>query len=102
MRPRERPAADLGVEDESLRQDRLEVHGRLPVPELAHVEVARHAVDALVGVEPAEEDVARRLHQPLALDDALAAVRERARAQERLEDGRARLLDLEEEWVGLV
>ena len=53
-------------------------------------------------MQPAEEDVARRLHQPLALDDALAVVRVLALAEVRLEHRRLRLLDLEEERVVVV
>ena len=52
---------------------RLDVGRALPVPQLAHVEVAALAVEP-VDALPAEEDVAGRLHQPLALDDALAVV----------------------------
>ena len=80
---------------------RLEVRGDLPVPELADVEVALHAVDAL-GPDPAEEDVARRLEQPLALHDALSVVGVPALARVRLEHRRLRLLDLEEQRVGVV
>ena len=64
----ERPAGGLRVEDETPRHDRVEVDGRFPVPELAAVEVARVAVEAGDPVPP-EEDVAGRLHEPLALDD---------------------------------
>ena len=51
----------------------------LPVGELAHVEVAGLPVDALRRL-PAEEDVARRLHQALSVDHALALVLERVPA----------------------
>ena len=51
---------------------------------------------------PAEEDVARRLHQPLAGDDALAAVAVLALADESLQHRRLRLLDLQEQRVFVV
>ena len=79
--------------------DRFQVDRGLPVPELADVEVARAAVEALRVADPAEEDVARGLHQPLALDDALAVVRVLALPEHRLEHRRLRLLDLEEERI---
>ena len=45
----------------------------LRVPELAEVEVSLDAVEARVRIQPSIE-VARRLHQPLALDDPLPVV----------------------------
>ena len=53
-------------------------------------------------MDPAEHRVARRLHQPLALDDALAVVAELALAEERLEHRRLRLLHLQEERIVVV
>ena len=50
----------------------LDLGGALPVLQLADVEVARLAVEPGVHVQPAEEDVAGRLHQALTGDDALA------------------------------
>ena len=55
-----------------------------------------------VVVDPAEHHVARRLHQPLALDHALAVVGELALAEERLEHRRLRLLHLQEQRVLVV
>ena len=52
--------------------------------------------------DPAEHHVARGLHQPLALDHALAVVRELALAEERLEHRRLRLLHLQEQRVVVV
>ena len=72
----------------------------LPVPQLPHVVVAGgRPVDRGVDVEPAEEDVARRLHQALALDDALPVVRPRRRPFGPLEHRRLGLLDLEEQRI---
>ena len=51
----------------------VDVGGALPVAQLAHVEVADLAVDAGDSL-PAEEDVAGRLHQPLAGDHSLPVV----------------------------
>ena len=81
----QRPAADAGVDRQALRRQRLDFGRALPVPELAHVEVALPPVDADRRA-PAEEAVARGLHQPLALDHPPAVVvgscwpRRRARA----------------------
>ena len=50
-------------------------------------------------MQPTEHHVARRLHQPLALDHPLAVVGELGLAEERLEHGRLRLLRLKEERV---
>ncbi len=74
---------------------------RLRVPQLADVEVALDAVGG-VDLDPAEHDVARRLRQALALDDPLAAVRELAAAEERLQHRRLGLLELEEQRVLVV
>ena len=52
---------------------RLDVGRALPVPQLAHVEVARPC-RRCPRRAPAEEDVAGRLHQPLPLDHPLAVV----------------------------
>ena len=82
---RERPAAHSGEDLEAARENRVEVRRRLPVPQLADVEVALLAVEALRVANPAEEDVARRLHHPLALDHPLAVVVELALAEVRLE-----------------
>src|SRR5436190_12985255 len=102
MRTRECPATRLCVEHEPAWQDGLEVERDLPVPELADVEVASLVVEAAISPHPAEEDVARRLHQPLPLDDALAVMAELALPQVRLEHGNLRLLDLEEQRVVVV
>ena len=54
------------------------------------------------GLDPAEHDVAGGLREPLALDDALAVLGERALAQERLEHRRLRLLELQEQRIVVV
>ena len=73
----------------------------LRVPELADVEVALDAVRG-VDLDPAEHDVARRLREALALDHPLAAVRELAVTEERLQDRRLGLLELEEQRIVVV
>ena len=98
MRLGQRPAAELGVLDHRARLHRLDQGRALRVPELAQVEVALDAVDP-GRVQPAEHDVARSLHQPLALDHALAVVGELALAEERLEHRGLRLLRLQEQRV---
>src|SRR5438034_5408489 len=102
MGPRERSRTLGRVEGESFRQRGLDVERDLPVPELAHVEVPRPAVEVLLGVNPAEEDVARGLHETLSLHHTLTVVREAARAEQRLEYRRLRLFHLEEKGIVLV
>src|SRR3954463_12730552 len=93
--------AEPAVELHARRQHGLYLRRGLPVPELADVEVTTLAVDACAP-QPAEEDVARRLHEALTLDDALALVAELALVRERLEHRGACLLGLEEQRIGLV
>ena len=59
----------------------------------------RRPVHALVDVQPAEEDVAHRLHRALAGDDALTCVLVRAVADVLLEHRCLRLLDLHDHRV---
>ena len=89
-------AAQLAVARQALGRHRLD-HGRaLHVAQLADVELAA----PLAGPgDPAQERVARRLHQPLALHDPLALVLVLARARVRREHRRAGLLDLQEQRV---
>src|SRR3954454_16970462 len=68
--PCQRPAADAGVDLEALWRQIVDVDRALPVPELADVEVPLLVVRPARG-KPAEQDVARGLHEPLALHDAL-------------------------------
>src|SRR5207247_10751197 len=68
---------------------------------LPHVELALRPARA-GHADPAEEDFAGGLHQPLSLDHALPVVCEAALAGERLEDRRQGLLDLQEQGILLV
>src|SRR3954454_13722551 len=52
MRAGERPTARLRVKLEPPRQDRLEIDGGLPVPEMPDVEVALEAVEAALVADP--------------------------------------------------
>ena len=70
----------------------------LGVPQLAEVEVAIDHIETL-RAEPAQQDVALGLHQPLALDHTLAVVVEGALAEIRLQHRRLGLLRLEEERI---
>ena len=79
----------------------LDLGRTLAVPELTDVEVARRAVEPVRPL-PAEQDVARRLHQALALDDPLPVVLVPARAEVRLEDRGLGLLDLHQQRVVVV
>ena len=96
------PAARLPVRGRARGDGCLDGERALPVLELADVEVAWLPVEAGADVLPAEEDVAGRLHQALAGDDPLAAVRVLALADESLQHRRLRLLDLQEQRVLLV
>ena len=102
MGAREGPATGAPVGGRPGRQRCLDCEGALPVLQLPAVEVARLAVETRSDVLPAEEDVARRLHQPLARDDPLAAVGVLALAHEPLQHGRLRFLELEEQRIGVV
>ena len=90
----ERPRAQLPVGQQVRLVHRVDVHGPLPVAQLAPVERA-----ALRPVAPAEEDVAGRLGEALAGHHALALVLIAAALQVRLEYGAAGLLDLEEQHI---
>jgi hypothetical protein len=59
-------------------------------------------VEVAVGLDPAEEDVARGLHQLLALDHTPAVAAELTPEGWRLEHRRLCLLDLQEQGVVLV
>src|SRR6266852_925490 len=99
MRTCECPAACSGIRSEASWQDRLDVDRGLPVPELADVEVVRAAVELFLRVNPAEEDVARGLHQALTHHDSLPVCRERTSPEQWFEHRWLRLLDLEKERV---
>src|SRR5262249_2969404 len=98
----ERPSAHLPVGSRSGRLRGFECERAFPVLEVTHVEVALLPVEARGCVLPAKEDVARRLHQTLAGDDALTAVCVFALAEELLKHRTLRLLHLEEERVSVV
>jgi len=69
----EGPAAHLAVDGQTHRREGFDLDRSLPVPELAHIEVAFLFVHP-EGREPAQEDVAGGLHQPLPLHHPLAMV----------------------------
>jgi hypothetical protein len=94
----ERPAAHLAVVAQLGRVHLLDRRRCLGVPQLAHVVVA--AAVRVVGMQPAEQHVARRLHQPLAVDDPAALVGLLGAGGVGLEHRPLRLLDLEHERVG--
>src|SRR3954452_1957214 len=98
VRACERPRARPPVERQLRDAVGLHLGGALHVAELPPVEVPRD-VESL---RPAEEDVARRLHHPLTLDDSLSVVTVATLRQVILQDRRRRLLDLEEQGVLLV
>ena len=91
-------AQSLGVHPQPSFGHGLDERGCLAVPQLADVEVTGDAVGAR-GADPAQHDVAGRLHQPLPLHDPLAVVGEPAPAEEPLEHRRLGLFDLQEEGI---
>src|SRR5258708_40023543 len=97
MRPSQRPAAKIHVFDELGRFHAVETDGGLNVPQLPEIEVSSEVV-----ARPPKEEVAGRLEQPLPADHALAVIVESALAEMRLQNGRLRLLVLEDESVVLV
>src|SRR5436190_17237307 len=99
MRTRERPAAHLAVDRHPVREHLLDLGRRLPIAQLTAVVIPLTTALLLVDTQPAEEDVARRLHPPLPDDDTLAVVFEFARPRVFLEHRRLRFLDLEEEQI---
>ena len=101
MSASQREAARPRVDFEALGIQGLDLDRALSVPELAPVEVPRAAVHSHRR-QPSEEDVAGRLHQPLAAHHALAVVLVAARARVWLQDRVVRLLELEEQRVVVV
>ncbi|MCY1516800.1 hypothetical protein D9M68_514540 [compost metagenome] len=92
MRPRQHPAAQRGVAAEDLGIHQFKLGRQLHVAQLAHVEVPPERP-----LGPAQEQVAGRLHQALALDHAAPLVR-RLRPLEETRHHRARgFLDLQEQ-----
>src|SRR4051794_39066730 len=96
---RERLAAQRRVELQSLAVHALDLGRSLAVPELAHVEVPRLPVHDPAAADPAEQDVAGRLHQALPLHDPAALVAVAHPTREWRDHGGPGLLDLEEERV---
>ena len=90
MGARERPSALAGVEREPRRRHHFDHRRALHVAKLAPVEVAV----GLRPLGPAEVDVARSLHHPLPLHDALSRVLVATLGQVILEHRGRRLLDL--------
>jgi hypothetical protein len=89
---------NLAVRREPDRHHAAGLERALAVAELAYVEVAAPAVDAGRPL-PAEEDVARGLHQPLADDDPLAGVAVLGRRVEPFQHRGLGLLRLQDERV---
>src|SRR5215207_5553742 len=90
----QRPAADAGIQDQFAGRQALHLHRALHVSQLTPVEIA-----AAWATEPAEKDVARGLHQPLARDDTVSMVPVGALREERFEHRSLCLLDLEEQRI---
>ena len=102
MRAGQGRTAQPPVGDQLLRRHGIDLGRALPVAQLADVVVARAAVEVLGRAQPAEEDVARGLHEALTLDDALTGVPVVARAEERLVHRWLGFLDLQEERIAVV
>src|SRR5215211_4312111 len=97
VRPGQRPAAEAGIDDQFIGRHALDVSRAFHVLQLAPVEVASSRA-----TKPAEEDVARGLHQPLAGHDAVSVVLVSVGLDVGLEYRGTGLLDLEEQGVILV
>ena len=102
MRAGQGRTAQPPVRDQLLRRHGIDLGRALPVAQLADVVVARAAIEVLGRGQPAEEDVARGLHEALTLDDALTGVPVVARAEERLVHRWLGFLDLQEEGIAVV
>jgi hypothetical protein len=102
VRPGQRPAAQRAVHLQPFRAKQGDLDGEFPVPQLPDVEVPGPPVQACLGALPAQEDVGRRLHQPLAGDHSLALVGILAGADEPAEHRRLCLLDLQEQRISFV
>src|SRR5262245_5611142 len=94
----ERPTAEPRILLQVGRRHGLDLRAALRIPELPYVEVTRNALGVRLA-DPAEEDVARGLDQPLALDDPLSVVGVCALAEVRLQDRACGLFRLHEERV---
>ena len=94
----QRPATQVRIAAHPCGLHRLDVGRPLAVPQLPDVVVPGDAVQP-VGPDPAQQDVARRLHQALTLDDPLSVAGVLVLAQERLQHGGLGLLDLQEQRV---
>src|SRR5580765_1551058 len=92
MGARERTSAQLPIACERLLLDQLADRAKPPVLQLAHIELTLRC--GVLG--PAQEHVAGRLHEPLALDHALALMAVEFRG-EPLEHGLARFRYLQEQ-----
>src|SRR5918994_2135550 len=97
VRPCQRPAAQAGIDDQLVGRHAPDVGRALHILELAPVEVAPFRA-----AKPAEEDVARGLHQPLSGHDAVSVVFVGVCRNVALKHRGSRLLDLEEQGVVLV
>src|SRR6188472_3294582 len=107
MCARQRPAAQRGVDLHALDVESLDLCGALAVPELPNVELtfvyaAKPLAHQPRARQPAEEDVACRLHELLSFDDPPALVTEALVTGIGFEHRRPCLFHLEEEWVLLV
>ncbi len=86
------------IPPQPLRAHLVDRCGVLPVPELAEVVIGWATVGFRLRVaRPAEEDVARGLHELLAFDHTPTRVLELARTEVRLEDRRRGFLELQEQ-----
>src|SRR5215213_6887466 len=97
VRPSQRPAAEERIDYQLVGRHALAVSRAFHVFHLAPVEVA-----SCRAAKPAEEDVARGLHQPLAGHDAVPVVLVGAGLDVALQYRGTGLLDLEEQGVILV
>ena len=101
VRSGQRPAAHPGVERQPGRCHVVDGGRTLPVPELADVVVARHAVDPRMRPQPSRMSLAACMRRwPATTRSPWLVIR--ALAEKRFEHRRLRLLDLQEKRVMLV
>src|SRR5688500_2651126 len=97
VRPGQCPAADPRVQGQLTWRKVLYLHRAFHVPQLTQVVVATDSA-----TKPAEEDVARCLHQPLAGNDPVPLVPVNALRKMRFQHRNLCFLDLEEQRIVLV
>src|ERR1700722_4364888 len=96
MRPGQSPTTQSAVCNQGRRAEGLDLCGDLHIPELTQV------VIVLFGAGPAKKNIARALHEALALHNPYTLMAIAAPSARRLQHGPARFLDLKEQWIHVI